>query len=95
MVTLNVVLELFSLYFTLVACGNKITESNEFDFFPVKDCNDASEQLGIFVLFNHSTYGVRCVTQSNVTSAIKLLWGEDRLTFFTRHKPQCETAGIS
>ena len=75
--------------------GIKLLKAMNLVFFPVKECNDAAEQLGIFVLFNHSKYGVRCVTQSNVTSAIKLLWGEDWLTFSTRHKPHCETAGIS
>ena len=45
--------------------GIKLLKAMNLVFFPVKECNDAAEQLGIFVLFNHSKYGVRCVTQSN------------------------------
>ena len=75
-ITIQVLPQGFSPYFTLVGRPQTINEINDLEEFVGKACMKAANSVGKSVLLNHSTNGVSCETEWNLTTIINYLEGK-------------------
>ena len=75
-ITMQVVPQGLSPYFTLIGRPQTINDRNTLGEFVVKYCMEEANSVGKSVLRNHSTDGVSCETEWNLTTIINYLEGK-------------------
>ena len=75
-ITMKVLPQGFSPYFTLVGRPHTINDRNTFGEFFVKSCTESENIVGKSLRLNHATDGVSCETEWNLTTIINYLEGK-------------------